>query len=216
MLFPYSVGTDQTSYTRMTGYRESFAIYVISSILESASDPMYILAQNLLLLPLRSAVDMLSLFLRIATTFVCLFFFPSAPLRAFALGQLMSSSAQLSAYAAYFSFSKEGLGLSGTALVLLGRGGTADGGGMDWSLVRMVATMCGKTIQKLVLEKGETLVRAQPSAAIAHLPRKRRPSLPRNAFACPAAEGLPTAIFYVAPPFPPPSLPCNRAPNTEH
>jgi oligosaccharide translocation protein RFT1 len=169
-MFPYAFGMDQTNYTRMPNYRESFAIYVMSSVLEAASDPLYILAQNLLLLRLRSAIDMSSLFFRVATILVCLFLFPSVPLLAFALGQLASSSTQFSVYVAYFSFAKDGLGPWATALVLLGRGGAADGGGVDWSLVRMVCTMCGKSIQKLILEKGETLV---CSPAIPAVPRRR-------------------------------------------
>ena len=160
MFFPYALGLDQSKYSSMANYHEALTIYVISSILEVMSNPLYILAQNLLLLRLRSLIDMFSLLLRVAVTYVCLIIAPNAPLRAFALGQLANSCVPLVAYVTYFSAARGGLGVRGTALVLLGLGGAMDGAGMDWGLVRMAFTMCGKTVQKLILEKGETLVRS--------------------------------------------------------
>ena len=177
MFFPYALGLDQSKYSSMANYHEALTIYVISSILEVMSNPLYILAQNLLLLRLRSLIDMFSLLLRVAVTYVCLIIAPNAPLRAFALGQLANSCVPLVAYVTYFSAARGGLGVRGTALVLLGLGGAMDGAGMDWGLVRMAFTMCGKTVQKLILEKGETLVRSASACRDARAATRAKPVL---------------------------------------
>ena len=171
MFFPYALGLDQSKYSSMANYHEALTIYVISSILEVMSNPLYILAQNLLLLRLRSLIDMFSLLLRVAVTYVCLIIAPNAPLRAFALGQLANSCVPLVAYVTYFSAARGGLGVRGTALVLLGLGGAMDGAGMDWGLVRMAFTMCGKLSRSSSSRRARPWYAARaPVAAPRHVP----------------------------------------------
>jgi oligosaccharide translocation protein RFT1 len=175
--FPYALGLEDIKYSGMASYRQAVTLYIVASVLEVLSEPLYILAQNLLLLRLRSRIDMASLFFRVTTILTCLILFPAAPLRAFALGQFASSVTILTSYVTYFCIVPDGLGVRETCCVLLGRGGgAAAAGGLDWSLVRMVCTMCGKNIQKLVLEKGETLVPPHFSHARLHWPARAGPS----------------------------------------
>jgi hypothetical protein len=160
--FPYAIGLESIKYSGMAAYRQAVTLYIVASVLEIMSEPLYILAQNLLLLRLRSRVDMASLFFRVTTILTCLVLFPAAPLRAFALGQFASSVTIASSYVGYFCLVPGGPGVRETCCVLMGRGGSAAAGGVDWGLVRMVFTMTGKTVQKLILEKGETLVPHPP------------------------------------------------------
>jgi hypothetical protein len=61
-------------------------MFVAAAGLEILSEPLYILAHNLLLISIRVRVEMCALLCRILTIAVLVTLYPAAPLRAFALG----------------------------------------------------------------------------------------------------------------------------------
>jgi len=62
------------------------AMFVAAAGLEMLSEPLYILAHNLLLINIRVRVEMLALASKVLTTATLVALYPTSPLRAFAIG----------------------------------------------------------------------------------------------------------------------------------
>ena len=155
------------------------ALFVAAAGLEMLSEPLYILAHNLLLINIRVRVEMLALASKVCTTAALVACYPTSPLRAFALGQMAYGATMVAGFSAYFSLAHGALGPGQTVALLSGwhsvsafrRGalGTEGeegnegwaGGGVDWGLLGTVATMSMKAVFKFVLEKGEMFVLLQ-------------------------------------------------------
>ena len=121
------------------------AMFIAAAGLEMLSEPLYILAHNMLLINIRVRVEIFALVSRVVTTSTLITLYPETPLRAFALGQISYGAAMLTGFSAYFSLSQQGLGFRETlgllsgwrSLSLLlssrghagGRGNEAGGGG---------------------------------------------------------------------------------------
>ena len=154
------------------------AMFVAAAGLEMLSEPLYILAHNLLLITVRVRVEMAALTVKVVTTGVLVTLFPSSPLRAFGLGQMSYGLTMLVGFSGFFIVSKQGLGLRQTVALLSGwrtfqlfsgrageqvgqkdaGGGGGVRGGVDWQLLEVVGSMSAKAVFKFLLEKGETLV----------------------------------------------------------
>jgi oligosaccharide translocation protein RFT1 len=150
------------------------AMFVAAAGLEMLSEPLYILAHNMLLITVRVRVEMAALAAKVVTTGALVALFPSSPLRAFGLGQMAYGFTMLAGFSSYFVLSKEGLGLRETAALLsgwrtvqlftgragalVGEGEGGKGSGVDWQLLEVVGSMSMKALFKYLLEKGETLV----------------------------------------------------------
>ena len=133
------------------------------------SEPLYILAHNLLLIHIRLRVEMIALVTKIFTTSALVALYPGNPLFAFAIGQIAYGAAMLIAFVAYFVFAEGGLGMRETCALLSGWqslsamrqtvGGSDDA--FDGELLKMVRDMSVKAFFKFFLEKGETLILLQ-------------------------------------------------------
>ena len=145
------------------------AMFVAAAGLEMLSEPLYILAHNLLLIHIRVRVEMIALVTKIFTTSALVALYPANPLFAFALGQIAYGAAMLIAFVAYFVFAEGGLGMRETCALLSGWqslsamrqtvGGSDDA--FDGELLKMVRDMSVKAFFKFFLEKGETLILLQ-------------------------------------------------------
>jgi len=156
------------------------ALFVAAAGLEMLSEPLYILAHNMLLINIRVRVEMLALMSKVCTTAALVAVYPTSPLRAFALGQMAYGATMVAGFTAYFCLSHGALGPAQTVALLSGwhsvsafrRGasgaegsegseGRVGGGGGDWGLLGMVGTMSMKSVFKFALEKGEMFVLLQ-------------------------------------------------------
>ncbi|KAG0565457.1 hypothetical protein KC19_8G191700, partial [Ceratodon purpureus] len=131
-------------------YATSMFVLGVAAIVELCSEPMYILAQHLLLLRLRMFVEVAATTCRCVTTYILVT--QGIGLGgglAFAYAQLAYSCCLFIGYWSYFLFSYKG-----TVFPFMLRGKLE----LDCSLIQMCGAFTLQSVQKLVLQEGEKLV----------------------------------------------------------
>ncbi|KAG0591912.1 hypothetical protein KC19_1G211300 [Ceratodon purpureus] len=145
-----------------TDYASSMFVLGVAAVVELCSEPMYILAQHLLLLRLRMFIEWAATTCRCLTTYILVT--QGIGLGgglAFAYAQLTYSCCLLIGYWSYFLFSYKGtifpfslVYCKGNVFPFRLRGKLK----LDYPLIQMCAAFTLQSVQKLVLQEGEKLV----------------------------------------------------------
>ncbi|EKX33821.1 hypothetical protein GUITHDRAFT_147663 [Guillardia theta CCMP2712] len=149
---------DASQRSEHESYHLIASMFVLAAAFEMLSEPLYILAQNLFLIKLRARTEMLALTVKVVLTAAMVMADPARPLRAFAAGQISYALSIFGCLFAFFAMSREGVGLSETVGVVSGSLFFSSFSQLDLQLAGLAATMCMKSLQKYLMEKGETLI----------------------------------------------------------
>ncbi|KYQ94054.1 RFT1 family protein [Tieghemostelium lacteum] len=164
ILFEYYFSTSDNVSNSVENYYIGLRLFTYASLLELASEPVYILATNLLLFKVRSLVEGTALFMKTFTTYYFVVY-KNYGLKGFGYSQLSYSLVLVIGYYGYFIIdtirngnNKNQENLITSLSQLLPKKTVLSHRWFDSSAIRMTMLYTWQSIQKLVLTEGEKFV----------------------------------------------------------